>query len=163
MKRILFAAAASLMMTAPLAASAFAQPGHNYPPPQQQQEPRNHRDDNRADNRNDSHSYRTKWRDTRKDARWDAKVHNGYYIRNKWHAGQPSASAYRKSGFQLGYKPWKRGDRLGDFNKRYVEVDYRSQHLAPPPRGQHYVKDDNTGDIILAAIATGVIISILSN
>ncbi len=158
MKRILFAAAATLMMTAPLAAPAFAQPGHNNPPPQQHQS-----HDDRADNRNDSHSYRTKWRDTRKDARWDAKIHNGYYIKNTWHAGQPSASAYRKAGFQLGYKPWKKGDRLGDFNKRYVEVDYRAQHLAPPPRGQHYVKDDNTGDIILAAIATGVIVSILSN
>lgn len=149
MKRVLFAAAASLLMIAPIAAPAFAQPG-----------PERH--DNRGDN-NGSHDHRKDWRDARKDARWDAKVHNGYYIKNTWHAGQPPASAYKQAGFQLGYKPWKKGDRLGDFQKRYVEVDYRQRNLPPPPSGQHYVRDDNTGDIILAAIATGLIVSIISN
>lgn len=48
-------------------------------------------------------------------------------------------------------------------NKRYAEVDYRAARLPAPRKGQHYVRDDNTGDIILAVIATGVIVSILSN
>lgn len=155
MKRALFAAAASLLMIAPIATPTFAQPGPD-------------RHDSRGGDRNDnrggpSHDHRKEWRDARKDARWDAKVHNGYYIKNTWHAGQPSAAAYKQAGFQLAYKPWKKGDRLGDSQKRYVEVDYRQRNLPAPPKGQHYVRDDNTGDIILAAIATGVIVSILSN
>lgn len=151
MKRALFAAAASLMMIAPIAAPAFADP------------PRQHQSDDRRDDNRGSHDHRSQWRDARKDARWDAKVHNGYYIKNVWHVGQPPASAYKQAGFQLGYKPWAKGDRLGDFSKRYVEVDYHSRNLPPPGKGQHYVRDDSTGDIILAAIATGVIVSILAN
>ena len=77
--------------------------------------------------------------------------------------GPPPASAYRTRGFQLGYKPWARGDRLGDYNRNYREVDYRGIHQKAPPRGYHYVKDDNTGEIILAAIATGIIASIILN
>ncbi len=58
---------------------------------------------------------------------------------------------------------WKRGDRLGDYRRSYREVDYRSYHLRQPPRGYHYVRDNNTGEIILAAIATGIIASIILN
>ena len=45
----------------------------------------------------------------------------------------------------------------------YREVDYRNYRLKAPPRGYHYVKDNNSGEIILAAIATGIIASILAN
>ncbi len=58
---------------------------------------------------------------------------------------------------------WKRGDRLGDYRRSYREIDYRSNHLRTPPRGHHYVRDNNTGEIILAAIATGIIASIILN
>ncbi|HEY7800818.1 MAG TPA: RcnB family protein, partial [Hyphomonadaceae bacterium] len=71
-------------------------------------------------------------------------------------------NAYRMRGFQLGYKPWKRGDRLGYYNGRYREVDYRAYRMKAPPRGYHYVQDDK-GDIILAAIATGLIAAIIAN
>ncbi len=93
----------------------------------------------------------------------DAKVHNGYYVKNVWHYGPPPASVYRVKGFQLGFKPWARGDRLGYYGNRHVEVDYRARHLKAPPRGYHYVRDDNTGEILMAAIATGIIASILAN
>ena len=59
--------------------------------------------------------------------------YNGNWVGKTWHAGPPSAKAYHMNGFQLGWKPWRKGDRLGYFNKRYVEVDYRSHHLRPPP------------------------------
>ena len=162
MKRTLFAAAAALLIAAPVAAPAFAQQGHNNPPAREEQQGRHDDDEGRGDH-DSSHDHRANWRDARGDARWDTSVHNGYYVRNSWHSGRPPASAYRKSGFQLGYQPWRKGDRLGDFRQRYVEVDYRTAHLPRPHRGQHYVRDDNTGDILLAAIATGLIISILTH
>jgi len=33
--------------------------------------------------------------------------------------------------------------------------------LRQPPRGYHYVRDNNTGEYLLVGIATGVILSIL--
>jgi Ni/Co efflux regulator RcnB len=40
--------------------------------------------------------------------------------------------------------------------------DWRAHHLAPPRRGYHYVRDD-TGNVLLVAVATGVIASIIAN
>lgn len=161
MKRILLTAAAFIAAAAPLTApAAVADPqrgGYS-----------DHRDsrydrDGRHDSKVVVHKRTTIWRDARPNARWDARQHNGYYIRNEWHYGQPSANAYRTRGFQLGYKPWARGDRLGAYNNGYREVNYRDYRLNAPPRGYHYVRDDNTGEIILAAIATGIIASIILN
>ena len=46
-------------------------------------------------------------------------------------------------------------------NSWYVR-DYNRYGYAPPPRGYGYYRTD-TGDVVLAALATGVIISLLSN
>ena len=58
---------------------------------------------------------------------------------------------------------WKRGDRLGDHGRSYREIDYRRSHLRATPRGYHYVRDNNTGEILLAATASGIIASIILN
>lgn len=58
---------------------------------------------------------------------------------------------------------WHRGDRIRYDNRRFHEVDYRAYRYNAPPRGYHYVRDNNTGEILLAAIATGVIASIILN
>ena len=50
----------------------------------------------------------------------------------------------------------QRGKRLAR------EVDHRAYRMKAPPRGYHYVQDDR-GDIILAAIATGLIAAIIAN
>jgi Ni/Co efflux regulator RcnB len=57
---------------------------------------------------------------------------------------------------------WRAGDRFGSY-RDYREVSYRDYRLKQPPRGYHYVRDNNTGEIILAAIATGLIASIILN
>ena len=44
---------------------------------------------------------------------------------------------------------------------QYVVNDWRGHHLSPPPRGYHWVQTG--GDYVLAAIATGVITSIILN
>lgn len=137
MKRILLSALAAAMFAAPMA--AYADP------------PRAHYNDNRSDNRD---------RNDRND-RYDQRRNNGYYTGRTWHYGPPPASSYRAHDFRLGYKPWAKGDRLGYYNGRYAEVDYRARHLKAPPRGYHYVKDDK-GDIILAAVATGIIAAIIA-
>jgi hypothetical protein len=47
---------------------------------------------------------------------------------------------------------------------RYVvrSGDYRRYRLPPPRPGYHYIRSDN-GDFLLAAIATGAIVSIIAN
>jgi Ni/Co efflux regulator RcnB len=58
---------------------------------------------------------------------------------------------------------WYRGGRLpAEYRGRqYVVDDWRGHHLSAPPRGYHWVQAG--GDYVLAAIATGVIASILLN
>jgi Ni/Co efflux regulator RcnB len=54
---------------------------------------------------------------------------------------------------------WERGRR---YDGRVVIVnDYRTRHLREPPRGYHWVRADNN-DLLLVAIATGVIADIVS-
>ncbi len=100
---------------------------------------------------------RQAWRDDRRDARWDDGRHNGYYSNNAWHRGPPPRSA---RGAVLGYQPWERGQRLGYYNGRYAEVDYREQRLREPPRGYHWVRDTG-GDYLLAAIVGGLIAEVI--
>ena len=146
MKRILLSAIAATLFVAPMAAYAD-------PPRAQYNDYRNNDRDRGGWDRNDN-------RNDRND-RFDNRRHNGYYTGRTWHYGPPPASAYRAHDFRLGYKPWAKGERLGYYNGRYVEVDYRARHLKAPPRGYHYVKDDK-GDIILAAVATGIIAAIIA-
>ena len=49
-----------------------------------------------------------------------------------------------------------------EYRSRWHVRDYNRYGYAPPPRGYGYYRTD-TGDVVLAALATGVIISLLSN
>ena len=94
---------------------------------------------------------------------WDNSHNNGYYTGNTWHAGTPSASVQRRHDYRAGWRDWRRGQRLpAYYRSHYQEVDYRSHRLPPPRRGYHYVQDD-TGKILLVAVATGLIASIIAN
>lgn len=60
---------------------------------------------------------------------------------------------------------WSRGDR---FDRRYytnyrVVNDYRYYRLPPPRRGEYYYRDDRTGEILLIAAATGLVLWALNN
>jgi Ni/Co efflux regulator RcnB len=139
MKRILLAASAALALAGSLAAPAVAQaPQRGYSQHYDRNGP--DRDDRRYDNRRDSR--------------------NGYYVGKTWHQGPPPRSAYGQRGFQLGYKAWRKGERLGYYNTRYVEVDYRARKLSAPPRGYRWVQDDR-GDMILAAVVGGLIAGVI--
>ncbi|MEP7211250.1 MAG: RcnB family protein [Alphaproteobacteria bacterium] len=147
MKRILLTTIAALMIAAPMAtAPAMAAPQNH------QQDDRNNRGNDRHDN--DRHD------NDRHDNDWDQSRHNGYYVGKAWHAGPPPATIIRRSDYRPAYKVWARGDRLGYYGNRYTVVDYRSHHLKHPPRGYHWVQDDR-GDFILAAVAGGLIASVI--
>jgi len=61
-----------------------------------------------------------------------------------------------------GTQHWRRGQRMGynDWNGARA-VDYRQHHLRQPPRG--YEWRESNGQYILAAVATGLIASIILN
>jgi Ni/Co efflux regulator RcnB len=100
-----------------------------------------HRDDNRHDNRGDN--------------RGDRGDHRGGGNRWQTWGGQNGYNGYRGS--------WRTGQRYSNWrNSRYYVNDYGSYGLPAPRRGYRYYRDNN-GDIVMAAIATGVIASILSN
>ena len=65
-------------------------------------------------------------------------------------------------GYYNGYA-WHRGDRLpiAFYSPRYVVRDYRAYRLAPPPWGYQWVRVDN--DVVLAAITTGLVLSVVDN
>ncbi len=161
MKRLIITALAALTLVGPLTVTASAQPGQGRDDRREwRDDRRDDRRDYRDDRRDDRREYRDDRRDDRRsDGRWDGRRHNGYRYQGRWHYGAPPVAYYGRPGFEPGYQAWRRGDRLPP-GYRYQVVDYRRYNYAPPPRGYHYVRDDR-GDVILAAIATGIIASII--
>jgi Ni/Co efflux regulator RcnB len=69
-----------------------------------------------------------------------ARYDNNHYVRH---------SNWRK-GYRMNRNDWNRGDR----------VDYRQYHLSAPPRGYEWRRVD--GNFVMAAVATGVIASLIA-
>ena len=58
---------------------------------------------------------------------------------------------------------WQRGQRLAANQRRYVVNDWNQRGLRAPPRGYHWVRENNnSGDFLLVAVASGLIASIFS-
>ena len=56
---------------------------------------------------------------------------------------------------------WRKGAKIHDEDwKRGEPVDYRTHHLRAPPRGYEWREVD--GNFVLAAVATGVIASVVA-
>jgi Ni/Co efflux regulator RcnB len=88
------------------------------------------------DHRDDHHDNGARNDDHRNDEHHD----NHAYVRhNEW-----------KKGYHMRDEDWKRGE----------PVDYRTYHLKRPPRGYEWRQVD--GNYVLAAVATGVIASIIA-
>ena len=103
--------------------------------------------------------------------------HDGRYERNERRADRNRYDGGRYTPRER-YNDDRRyyADQRRDYNRRYYRGatlpyqyrsnwyirDYNRYGYAPPPRGYGYYRTD-TGDIVLAALATGVIISLLSN
>jgi Ni/Co efflux regulator RcnB len=165
MKRILIATLAALSFAAPLAVStASADDDHRRWRHHDRYERHDRYDrdwDDRDDRRDERRAYREGYRDGR---HFDRGRHNGYYVGRSWYYGPPPSAYYARHDYRPDYRAWRRGDRLPHYYRdHYRPVDYRYHHLAPPPRGAHWVRDDR-GDYLLIGIATGVILGLaLSN
>jgi Ni/Co efflux regulator RcnB len=72
--------------------------------------------------------------------------------------GRPDTYYYGARGPE-----WHKGGRVpAQYRERqYVVDDWRAHHLSAPPRGYHWVQVGN--DYVLAAIATGIIASLILN
>lgn len=90
--------------------------------------------------------------DRRDDRRWDRRERERYndYRRHQRH----DAREYRR---------WARGQAIPyNYRNSWYIRDYNRYGYRTPPRGYGYYRTD-TGDVVLAALATGVIVSLLSN
>ncbi len=70
----------------------------------------------------------------------------------------------RRGGYGYGHGPrYRAGQRFAHYRSPQYRVhNYRSYGWAPPPRGYGYYRADN-GDVVMAALATGLIASIIAN
>ena len=96
--------------------------------------------------------------------RWERRADH-----NRWDGGRyTERERYndRRRGYRDQYRDnrrYYRGATLPyEYRSRWYVRDYNRYGYAPPPRGYGYYRTD-TGDVVLAALATGVIISLLSN
>jgi len=102
-------------------------------------------------------------RDLRQAQRWNQRQHNGFYVANRFHYGQPTYQQMQRRDYRPAYQQWRRGDRLPNYARtQYRQVDWRRDRMRAPPRGYQYVRDDR-GQVLLVGVATGVILSILLN
>jgi Ni/Co efflux regulator RcnB len=80
--------------------------------------------------------------------------------RDGYRQGRYDAGRYiRPHGYY--HHAWRRGDKLprGYYSNRYVVRNYREYRLHAPPRGYHWVRVER--DVVLAAVTTGVIVSVI--
>ncbi|MBI1360297.1 MAG: hypothetical protein GC155_08445 [Alphaproteobacteria bacterium] len=162
MKRMLMTAAASLVLAGSLSLPAFADAprgGHHLAGAPH--DSHNARGEQR--NRND-HSDRGD-RHSRGGNRWSGNDHHHDRYARAYrgrHVSPPRTYAYVRPVYPHYSHRWQRGERLGYYNNRYREIDYRDYRLERPPYGYRWVEDDN-GDFILAALAGGLIAAIIAN
>lgn len=148
MKKILTAAIALTILGSAGAASAQSYERRDDRGPTRSEQQYDRRDDRRDD--------RSDRRDDRRDDRYEQRRENRYERRaeRRYNGGRYHAPR----GYQA--RSWHRGDRLPpQYRGGGYRVDYRAYRLAPPPRGYEYTRVGN--DVVLTAIASGVIASVL--
>ena len=159
MKHLALAGLAAAMFAGQLAiaAPAAADDRHGRGHGRYDRHDRDH--DDWDDRRDERRAYRHGYREGRHHDRWDDRRHNGYWDGGRWHYGRP---AHFHDDYRYDYRAWRRGDRLPPYYRDYYrEVDWRYYRLRPPPRGYHYVYNDDRDEYILVGIATGVILGII--
>ncbi len=102
--------------------------------------------DSRYDRNHNGYDDRYERRQERREDRRDARQQQR---RMQYYGGN-----YGYNGYQ---GQWRTGQRYPNYNQsRYVVNDYRNYGLPAPRHGYRYYRDNN-GDVVMAAIATGVI------
>ena len=92
-----------------------------------------------------------------------AQPHNGRQQTQRPQANHaPARPNWREATRSRGHN-WRRGQRLSANQRRYVVNDWQQRGLRTPPRGYRWVRENNNnGDYLLIAAATGLIASILT-
>lgn len=158
----------SLAMTA--AAHADGRDHHRHEDRNEHQQ-RHDRGDWRADHRNDRSSTWNRQHHDRYSTRpnWQARDWRGHewqHTNDRWHRDYRAYDFRPSHRFEAGryYRPygyvqhvWRHGEYLPHAYcaPRYV-IDYRTYGLRQPPYGYRWVRVD--GDVMLTAIATGLIV-----
>lgn len=130
------------MIALMLAANAPAFAQHN-----DRHERRDERREYREDRRDDRRDYREARREDRRDYR-EARREDRRADRHARRGAGPRHDLYRGNRLPPSYH-----------HRQYVVDNWRSHRLSAPPRGYHWVQVGN--DYVLAAIATGIIASVL--
>ena len=77
-------------------------------------------------------------------------------------SAQPRPYAEMNQGHYAHHNDWRRGHRMRHEDwSRGERVDWRRHHLRHPPRGYEWREVD--GNYVMAAVATGLIASIIAN
>ncbi len=119
-----------------------------------------------ADRRGDQRHWQADRRDDRRDYRRDDRREDHRAYRGGYPQGYRDA---RVRDRDYGYRApprhsWARGQRYHDYYQGpvYVVNDYPRYHVRRPPRGHHWVRDDR-GNLLMVAIATGIIADLVLN
>lgn len=160
MKKILTAAIALSVLASAGAASAQSYQGRDGGYHAPRDERRDERRDDRRDDRGDRRDERRDDRYDRRDGRYGRyeRSENRYERRaeRRYNAGR----YYAPRGYQA--RQWRRGEHLPpQYRGQAYRVDYRRYRLPPPPRGYQYTRVNE--DVVLTAIATGLIASVVFN
>ena len=103
-----------------------------------------------------------RWERRADDNRRDGRRYTERERRNDWRRGQRDQRRdWRQDRREI--RRWHRGAVIPhNYRRNWYVNDYRRYGYPPPPRGHAYYRTD-TGDVVLAVIATGVILSLLNN
>lgn len=107
-----------------------------------------------------------RWERRSDQNRWDGRGYTRRERERDWRRGQrDQARDWRRDRreYRRDMRRWHRGAVIPyDYRRNWYVNDYRRYGYPPPPRGHAYYRTD-TGDIVLAVIATGVILSLLND
>ena len=125
-----------------------------------------HRDHDRGrHDRGGSYGRNDRQRDRGRHDRRDDRRDRGYAYSHRApvvvHHRPAVRHVYHPAPRYVAPPPWARGRYVHHYERPvYVVHDYRNYGLRHPPRGYRWVRDD-VGDVLLVAIATGVIADII--
>jgi len=142
MKMILRTAFAALALASTTLAVAAPQDRDHHGPDNRHDDRGRHDDHGPGDRGHDDHG---RYRD---DRRWEGHRPPPPHYYGHGYDHRPPPPRY--------YGHWERGHRY--YGRNVVVYDYGSYRLRPPPRGYHWVRENN--DFLLVALATGVILDI---
>ncbi|CAM0121916.1 MULTISPECIES: RcnB family protein [Stenotrophomonas] len=108
---------------------------------------------------------RRDWERDRREARrdWERDRRDWHRDHDRYYRPAPPPRVVYRPAYGPGYG-WKVGHRYRDYYRGpiYVVNDYPRYHLRRPPHGHHWIRDDR-GNMLLVAVATGIIADYIIN